>query len=160
VSHHTHPQLGRLHHASDAHQALRKRLLEMSHLSAQQCHVPADRPDALLAILDRKQQLLREIWELDAPALFRDSAKLAACGHGDHAELARARQRLRAEANTNLELWQKLVDAEQEACGRCAARVEDLKAKLNSAERKDNLRDTYKTSPVPAAAPRFVDRLR
>jgi len=146
--------------ATESHQVLRKRLLEMMRLSEQQYQVRADRPEAVLALVGRKQSLLRELADLDAPNLLRASAVLAAGRDDDDDELTQARLRLRAAANANVDLWRKLVESEQAAVARCEAWVGDLRRQAAALERKDALRRAYGSQSCGAPQARFVDRLR
>jgi len=150
----------------EAQRNLRRALLDITRLSEQQCHIPAaggappDRADALLAIMDRKQQALRRICALDAPALFRACARaVAGNGHGAD-EIARAAARLRAEAHFNLELWHRLVEAEERARDHWEAYLVELGGKLSSAQRKDALQRAYDTGATQQPPARFVDQVR
>ncbi len=144
-----------------AHQELHRRLLEITRLSAQQCCVPSDRPDALRTLLDRKQEALRHIRELDAPALFADSARMVEGAAGDGPEVTQARARLRAEASANLDLWRQLVEAEEQARSHCAALVVKARERMAAGQRRDTLRRAYGAPGASAAPlPRFVDGLR
>ncbi len=157
----SHRDLGRLREVQDAHQNLQSRLREMSRLSEQKRQIPADRPDALLALLERKQQILREIAEINAPALFLDTARLVATAEDDDGEVAQTRRRLIAEADSSLRLWQALVESEQEACGQWSARLERLGASLAAAQRAGAAKQAYSACAggrVPG--PRFLDRCR
>jgi len=145
----------------EAQQHLRQRLLEISRLSERQCHIPADRADALLALLDRKQGLLRELCAIDAPTLFRDCAGLAAANGDDDAQLEQAKARLHREAEINLELWKQIVESEERARNHCATCVQQLSVELSNAHRKSALRRAYAEPCAHGpATPRFVNHLR
>lgn len=152
---------GRLRELIEAQQHLRTRLLEISRLSEQQCHVPADRPDALLALLDRKHGVLRELCAIDAPTLFRDCAAVVGANGDDDAHLREAKARLHREAASNLELWKQIVNSEERARNHGATCVQRLSAELSNARRKGALQRAYAEPDARGAAvPRFVNHLR
>jgi len=153
--------LVRLRELTDAHHRLRKLLLEITRLSEQQCQVPGDRADALLAIIDRKQQALREISSLDAPGLFGECARAVERTGNEDPETAQAKRHLRAEASANLRLWERVVETEGRARTHCAACMRQLGEQLSSAHRKNVLQRTYTAGDGRAPAfPRFLNDLR
>lgn len=156
-----HPELFLLHELTEAQQRLHRQLLELGRLSEQQCDIPADRADALEALLDRKQRVLREICEINAPAVFCDCARLVSDDSGDDPRLKQAKARLHAEATANLKLWEEIAGSEERSRNQWAARAKRLGAELSAGLRKDALQRAYCPPGAPGPAiPRFVNHLR
>ena len=155
-----HSDLCRVHELIDAQHNLRRWLLEIARLSEQQSCIPADRADALLIILDRKQRVLRQIAEINAPALFSDAACCLRDSNGDP-DVRHARERLQAESTTNLRLWEQVVESEGRAHTHCAQCLRDLGARLSAGQQRQSLQRTYGGRTTGAASPpRVLDHLR